>query len=68
MKIKKRIISGVENLDTIRLIVGRLTSFSPEIEFCSVSRDRRIQYNYLATIILTIEKIFQNLKNFILIQ
>ena len=32
-KIKKRIISGLENLDTMRFIVGRFTSFSPEIEF-----------------------------------
>jgi hypothetical protein len=32
-KIKKRIISGIENLDTMRFIVGRFTSFSPEIEF-----------------------------------
>ena len=29
---EKRIISGVENLDTMRFIVGRFTSFSSEIE------------------------------------
>lgn len=34
-KIKKRIISGIEctDLDTMRFIVGRFTSFSPKIEF-----------------------------------
>ena len=32
-KIKKRILSGVENLDNMRFIVERFTSFSPEIEF-----------------------------------
>jgi len=32
-KIKERILSGVENLDSMRFIVGRFTSFSPEIEF-----------------------------------
>ncbi|WP_180296103.1 hypothetical protein [Streptococcus pseudopneumoniae] len=29
---EKRIISGVEKLDTMRFIVGRFTSFSSEIE------------------------------------
>ncbi|CAM1665722.1 hypothetical protein SMIF22_10080 [Streptococcus mitis] len=29
---EKRIISGVEKLDTMRFIVGRFTSFSFEIE------------------------------------
>lgn len=32
-KIKERILSGVESLDSMRFIVGRFTSFSPEIEF-----------------------------------
>jgi len=32
-KIKERILSGVESLDTMRFIVGRFTSLSPEIEF-----------------------------------
>ena len=35
-KIKKRIISGVENLDTMRFSVGRFTSFFPEIEFLPI--------------------------------
>ncbi len=30
---KKRIISGLENLDTMRFIVGKSTSFSPRTEF-----------------------------------
>ena len=29
-KIKERILSGVENLDSMRFIVGRFTSLSPE--------------------------------------
>ena len=33
LKSKKRIISGVEKLDTMRFIVGRFTSFFTEIEF-----------------------------------
>ncbi|NON44444.1 hypothetical protein G9Q01_27715 [Klebsiella pneumoniae] len=32
---EKRIISGVQKLDTMRFIVGRFTPFSPEIEFLS---------------------------------
>ena len=32
-KIKKRIISGVEKLDTMRFFVEIFTSFSTEIEF-----------------------------------
>ena len=32
-KIGKRIVSGVKILDIMRFIVGRFTSFSPEIEF-----------------------------------
>jgi len=32
-KIKERILSGVENLDSMRFIVGKFTSLSPEIEF-----------------------------------
>ena len=31
-KIKERILSGVENLDSMRFIVGKFTSLSPEIE------------------------------------
>ncbi|TPE39201.1 hypothetical protein FJR77_07200 [Streptococcus shenyangsis] len=30
---KKRIISGITVLDTMRLIVGKCASFSPRIEF-----------------------------------
>ena len=33
LKSKKRIISGVEKLDTMRFFVGRFTSVSTEIEF-----------------------------------
>ncbi len=33
LKSEKRIISGIKKLDTMRFIVGRFTSFSPEIEF-----------------------------------
>ena len=36
-KIKKRILSGVENLDNMRFIVERFTSFSPQIEFYPAS-------------------------------
>ncbi|KYF32804.1 hypothetical protein SMIM3IV_00064 [Streptococcus mitis] len=32
-KIKERILSGVESLDSMRFIVGKFTSFSPEVEF-----------------------------------
>ena len=32
LKSKKRIISGVEKLDTMRFIVGRFTSVSTKIE------------------------------------
>ncbi|HFV3654169.1 TPA: hypothetical protein ACPYDR_001469, partial [Streptococcus pneumoniae] len=35
LKSEKRIISGVQKLDTMRFIVGRFTPFSPEIEFLS---------------------------------
>ena len=35
LKSEKRIISGVQNLDIMRFIVGRFTPFSPEIEFLS---------------------------------
>ena len=37
LKSEKRIISGVQNLDIMRFIVGRFTPFSPEIEFYPVS-------------------------------
>ena len=33
LKSEKRIISGVQKLDTMRFIVGRFTPFSPEIGF-----------------------------------
>ena len=32
-KLEKRIVSGVEKLDIVRFIMGRFSSFSPEIEF-----------------------------------
>ena len=33
LKIRKRIVSGVKKLDTMRFIVGRFTSFYPGIVF-----------------------------------
>jgi hypothetical protein len=33
LKSEKRIVSGIEKLETMRFIVGRFTSFSPEVEF-----------------------------------
>ncbi|EUC79980.1 hypothetical protein SMIDD22_00851 [Streptococcus mitis] len=35
MKSEKRTVSSLNNLDIMRFIVGRFTSFSPEIEFLS---------------------------------
>lgn len=47
-KIKKRIISGIEctDLDTMRFIVGRFTSFSPKLSFCPASSHTKYNYNY----------------------
>ena len=33
LKSEKRIVSGQRNLGTMRFIVGRFTSFSPEVDF-----------------------------------
>ena len=33
LKSEKRIISGVQKLDIMRFIIGKFTSFSPEIAF-----------------------------------